>query len=169
MKRHFYSILFVFVACFIFISPINIFAEDSTEKGLETADLYVYDQEVTHDSMDDKQVLDKVSDGPIRKLGRGLSNVIFGVVEIPLKIYRTNMEEGGIAACSYGIVNGLFYFIARELTGVLEIVTFPMPLPGAAKGPFATGWGYGPLMQPEWILTFQTDPYNTVYPNFPVN
>ena len=79
------------------------------------------------------------------------------------------MNEGGIAASSFGVVNGFFYFIARELTGILEIITFPMPLPGAAKGPFATGWGYGPLMQPEWIFDFESDPYNMVYPDFPVN
>ncbi|MCP4179038.1 MAG: exosortase system-associated protein, TIGR04073 family [bacterium] len=169
MKKYFYSILFVFVTCFLFMAPVNVSAEDSTEKELDTADLYVYDQEVTKDSMKDKQVVDEIADGPVRKLGRGFSNLIFGFFEIPLKIYYTNMDEGGIAACSFGVVKGLFYFLAREVTGVVEIITFPMPLPGAAKGPFATGWGYGPLMQPEWIFTFESDPYNMVYPDFPVN
>ena len=97
------------------------------------------------------------------KLGRGISNVAFGVLEIPIEVVNVNFEEGGIAACTFGVLNGVGYFVARELVGVLEIVTFPVPLPGCPNDPKDAGIGYGPIMQPEWIITPETNYYNFVF------
>lgn len=105
---------------------------------------------------------------PIRKLGRGIVNVAFGALEVPMKIYDVNQEEGGLAACSYGVFKGLGYFIARELIGVTEIVTFPMPLPGAVDEPRDTGWGYGPLMEPEWVVGPDHDIFDIIYQDHPL-
>jgi len=75
-----------------------------------------------------------------RKLGRGIANVLFGIVEVPNQITQTTSERGGAAGWSFGIGKGLMRWIGRELVGVYEIVTFPLPLPR----------GYKPIMKPEW-------------------
>ena len=54
-----------------------------------------------------------------------------------------------------------FYnFIKREIVGVIEIATFFVPLPGCRPDPYEAGWGYGPIMRPEWIITPDTNYYN---------
>lgn len=76
----------------------------------------------------------------LRKLGRGIANVLFGIVEIPNQITKATSQHGGAAAATYGLPKGLVRFVGRELTGVYEIVTFPLPLPR----------GYKPIMKPEF-------------------
>ncbi len=65
--------------------------------------------------------------GPTRKLGRGLSNLAFGVTEIPDTIAKINDREGNNAAASYGVVRGLGRSWMRFHTGILELFTFPVP------------------------------------------
>jgi putative exosortase-associated protein (TIGR04073 family) len=45
--------------------------------------------------------------GPTRKLGRGLSNMVFGWSEIPVTIAKINKDEGNSAAAGYGVVRGV--------------------------------------------------------------
>ena len=107
-----------------------------------------------------------VWDSIIRKLGRGVSNVAFGVVEFPVQWYQTNFEEGGFAACTYGILKGVSYVVIREVVGVVEIATFFAPLPGCSTElPDSPAWGYGPILEPEWIITPAQNKYNFVYPH----
>ncbi len=108
----------------------------------------------------DYQVFDSI----IRKLGRGVSNVAFGAVEFPVKWYQVNFEEGGFAACTYGIFKGLAFVVIREVVGVVEIATFLTPLPGCTDIPGSPAWGYGPILEPEWIITPAQNKYNFVYP-----
>lgn len=75
----------------------------------------------------------------LRKLGRGVGNTLFGIVEVPNQITKANAEHGG-GAFFYGIGKGFVRWLGRELVGVYEIVTFPLPLPR----------GYKPIMQPEF-------------------
>ncbi|OGV35214.1 MAG: hypothetical protein A2020_04130 [Lentisphaerae bacterium GWF2_45_14] len=100
---------------------------------------------------------------PIRKLGRGFCNVGFGVLEIPLCVYDTNQEEGGLAALTYGLFKGIALFVAREGVGLTEIVTFPMPLPNCPDDVLEEGWGYGPMMRPEWIIDPSHNAFNIFY------
>jgi putative exosortase-associated protein (TIGR04073 family) len=76
----------------------------------------------------------------LRKLGRGVSNILFGVVEVPNQITKTTADHGGAAGATYGVGKGLVRWIGRELVGVYEIVTFPIPFPR----------GYKPVMKPEF-------------------
>ena len=76
----------------------------------------------------------------LRKLGRGFSNLLFGVVEVPNQFTKVNADQGGGAAVTYGVGKGFVRWIGRELVGVYEIVTFPIPCPK----------GYQPVMKPEW-------------------
>lgn len=65
--------------------------------------------------------------GPTRKLGRGISNIAFGVTEIPDQIFSINSQEGNAAAWSYGLVRGVGRFFARLGYGVYEVALFPFP------------------------------------------
>jgi putative exosortase-associated protein (TIGR04073 family) len=66
--------------------------------------------------------------GPTRKLGRGLSNVVFGIAELPVTIARVNNREGNSAAASYGVVRGIGRSYLRFHAGLFEMFSFPFPV-----------------------------------------
>jgi putative exosortase-associated protein (TIGR04073 family) len=66
--------------------------------------------------------------GPTRKLGRGISNVVFGIAELPVSIARVNEREGNSAAAGYGVVRGVGRSYKRFHTGLAEIFSFPFPI-----------------------------------------
>jgi len=66
--------------------------------------------------------------GPTRKLGRGLSNVAFGIAELPHQIARVNDREGNSAALGYGLVRGLGRSGMRIGAGLWEMFSFPFPV-----------------------------------------
>lgn len=65
--------------------------------------------------------------GPTRKLGRGLSNLVFGLAELPTTIAKINEREGNSAAAGYGVVRGLGRSCLRFHSGLFEFLTFPFP------------------------------------------
>ena len=81
-------------------------------------------------------------DGPVRKLGRGMANVLTGVVELPLQMERTTRTEGPLAGATVGTLRGAGMAIGRTLAGGFEILTFPLPNPRGS---------YTPVMQPEYL------------------
>ncbi len=91
------------------------------------------------------RALAEIDDAPkgqnaLRKFGRGLANVLFGIVEVPNQITKVTSEQGGGAGATYGVGKGIYRWFGRELTGVYDIVTFPVPFPK----------GYKPIMHPEF-------------------
>jgi putative exosortase-associated protein (TIGR04073 family) len=66
--------------------------------------------------------------GPTRKLGRGISNVVFGIAELPVTIAKINEREGNSAAAGYGVVRGLGRSYMRFHAGLFEIFSFPFPV-----------------------------------------
>ena len=66
--------------------------------------------------------------GPTRKLGRGLSNVAFGISEFPVQIARVNEREGNSAALGYGLVRGIGRSAMRIGAGLWEMFSFPFPV-----------------------------------------
>ena len=66
--------------------------------------------------------------GPTRKLGRGVSNLLFGWSELPVSITTVNTNEGNSAAAGYGVVRGVGRSLMRIGAGVFEILTFPVPV-----------------------------------------
>lgn len=65
--------------------------------------------------------------GPTRKLGRGISNVAYGLTEIPHTIAQVNDREGNAAAGGYGAVRGVGRAFMRFHVGLWEILSFPFP------------------------------------------
>lgn len=80
---------------------------------------------------------------PIRKLGRGLANAASGVLEIPLAMSRIGREEGPMAGTFLGLCYGFGAAVTRMGVGIIEVATFPFPLPEV---------GYGPILEPEFLL-----------------
>jgi putative exosortase-associated protein (TIGR04073 family) len=83
---------------------------------------------------------------PLRKLGRGLSNTFLSIVEIPFRMAKVGREDGPFAGVTLGLVAGLGNAAVRTAAGIIEVVTFPFPIPRP---------DYEPLVQPEFL--FQTD------------
>ena len=65
--------------------------------------------------------------GPTRKLGRGLSNLLFAPSEAFVSYGKVNKEEGNSAGWGYGVVRGLSRSAERHIAGFLELVTWPFP------------------------------------------
>ncbi len=100
---------------------------------------------------------------PLEKLARGISNVAFGVFEVPIQMQYVNNCAGGIAGLTYGTLRGAAFFVARLGVGLLEIVTFPFPLPDCPETPEGFGPGYGPIMYPAWVIDVEHDWWSFVY------
>ncbi|MFH1189126.1 MAG: exosortase system-associated protein, TIGR04073 family [Candidatus Omnitrophota bacterium] len=80
---------------------------------------------------------------PLKKLGRGLSNIMTFPLEIPSQISKTNNSDGPVAALSYGVVKGFVMGIFRAFVGIYEVVSFPLPYPE---------WYRPILTDPEFML-----------------
>ena len=100
---------------------------------------------------------------PVEKLGRGIANVAFGPLEILIRGWDVTQELGGIAGINYGPLKGVAYCIAREVVGVIDIVTFPVPLPDCPEDPEGFGAGYGPIMRPAWVVDIEHNAFNFVF------
>lgn len=75
--------------------------------------------------------------GPTRKLGRGISNILFGPAELLDSMAAVNYEEGNSAAFGYGLVRGIGRSFARLGYGIYEVVLFPFPTQkGTYKPPY---------------------------------
>jgi len=74
---------------------------------------------------------------PTRKLGRAISNILFGFVEIPEQIVRKTDRFGRKAGYSYGVVDGTRRTAQRLGYGFYELVTFAWPTNrGTFKPPY---------------------------------
>ena len=80
--------------------------------------------------------------GALRKLGRGLANV----VSCPAELIRTpelvGRKEGYPAALSVGILQGLWNGVVRGVVGIAEVGTFLVEWPVK---------DFAPILQPEFL------------------
>lgn len=65
--------------------------------------------------------------GPLRKLSRGVSNVLFGGTEFFVSMDQINTRHGNSGEWSYGLLRGVDRTAKRITAGVYEIFTFPFP------------------------------------------
>ena len=75
----------------------------------------------------------------VDKLGRGLAGMTCGFLEFPGNIYRETKRHGA-EGIPLGFAKGLGMIVARELVGVYEFVTAPLPFPH----------DYQPILEPEY-------------------
>jgi putative exosortase-associated protein (TIGR04073 family) len=73
--------------------------------------------------------------GPIRKLSRGLANLLAGPTEIFVTWTARNTGEGNSAAAYHGLVDGVWRTLVRMGAGFYDVVTFPAP---TMKGSYAS-------------------------------
>ena len=79
------------------------------------------------------------AESTITKLGRGIENIVYSPVEIPVNMYKqaqkVEANGGNNSSISVGYFTGLIvgigFTVARIGVGVAEIVSFPVP-----TGPF---------------------------------
>ena len=72
-----------------------------------------------------------------RKLGRAISNIIYGFMEIPEQIVRKNDEYGRKGGYPYGVVDGTNRALRRLGYGFYELFTFTCPTyRGTFKPPY---------------------------------
>ena len=79
----------------------------------------------------------------VDKLGRGLAGMTCGFLEFPGNIYRET-NRSGAAGIPLGFAKGLGMIVARELVGVYEFVTAPLPFPD----------DYRPILEPEYPWSY---------------
>ena len=83
------------------------------------------------------------ADNALKKLGRGITNVLTCPFEILYRIGEANEESGPLAAMTWGILDGFWRMGVRGVAGAYEVVTFPLPWPNS----------YGPIVDdPEFFL-----------------
>ena len=88
-------------------------------------------------SMADIQAPPGASYTSTRKLGRAISNILYGVVEIPEQIVRKNKEHGRKAGYTWGAVAGTQKAFQRIGYGFYELFTFRCPTyHGTFKPPY---------------------------------
>lgn len=73
------------------------------------------------------------------KLGRGASSMALPFLEIPGNIVKETKENGALGV-PYGFGIGVSKMFSRELVGIYEVLTAPIPLPA----------NYKPLLMPEY-------------------
>lgn len=72
-----------------------------------------------------------------RKLGRAISNILYGFIEIPEQIVRKSDDYGRKAGWSYGAVDGTNRALKRLGYGFYELFTFTCPTyRGTFKPPY---------------------------------
>ena len=80
--------------------------------------------------------------GSLRKLGRGIANVVTCPIELPRTVEKVALRDGYLAGGTVGILQGAWRTILRGVVGVFEVVTFPAEIPK----------GFAPLIRPEFAF-----------------
>lgn len=82
-------------------------------------------------------------DTPSRKLGRGISNVLLGILEVPRSWEDVSSTHGEAAGLTWGTLRGIKRWGIRTGNGVYEILTFPD--------------AEGPEIYPEFVIGLHED------------
>ena len=67
----------------------------------------------------------------VHKLGRGLTNVFTGWIEVPTQVYRGAQQANPVVGTGAGLFKGIANTILRAVVGLYDVVTFPIPYPRA--------------------------------------
>ena len=80
------------------------------------------------------------ADTAARKAGRGLAAMTTSFLEVPGNMVETSRERGYAVGLPLGFAKGLGMIVVRNLVGVYEFVTCPIPAPA----------GFRPIIRPEF-------------------
>jgi putative exosortase-associated protein (TIGR04073 family) len=83
------------------------------------------------------------ADNAADKLGRGLAGIGCGFLELPGNIVKETRARG-IAGLPNGFAKGIGMIVTRELVGIYELVSAPIPVPE----------DYKPVLQPEYPWSY---------------
>ena len=61
------------------------------------------------------------------KLASGLTNMTFGIAEMPKNIINTSNEVNALFGVTGGVLKGTLHTMGRLLAGGLDFITFPIP------------------------------------------
>ncbi len=65
----------------------------------------------------------------IHKLQRGFVNIALSPVEISAELHKEKKVDNALPSWATGFFRGSFYTVGRALSGVYDILTFPLPVP----------------------------------------
>jgi putative exosortase-associated protein (TIGR04073 family) len=61
------------------------------------------------------------------KLASGLTNMSFGIAEIPKNMINTSNEANVLLGVTGGVLKGTLHSVGRLLAGAVDFLTFPVP------------------------------------------
>lgn len=70
------------------------------------------------------------------KLGSALSNIALGWLEVPRTVLATTNQVNLALGLSGGVVKGILQTMGRTLTGVVDLLSFPLPTQPIAEPQF---------------------------------
>ncbi|MBM4200776.1 MAG: exosortase system-associated protein, TIGR04073 family [Gammaproteobacteria bacterium] len=87
-----------------------------------------------------------------RKLASGFSNMAMGIAEIPKNMIITTNQTNLLFGLTGGALKGLLHTLGRTFSGMVDVVTFPVPTQPITRPPlvwqdFQTETQYGPVFQ----------------------
>ena len=82
-------------------------------------------------------------DNAFTKFGRGMANIVISPMELYAQPVLLAKDNDITVAIFGGLLKGIAMFVAREVVGVYEVITFPVPLPK----------GYRPIIKPATTFT----------------
>ena len=75
------------------------------------------------------------SNGIMRKLGRGLTNIVTCPLELIRQPYLQSQQDGAIGGTVIGLVKGVGWTVARGAAGIYDAITFPLETPKGFRSP----------------------------------
>ena len=75
----------------------------------------------------------------MERLGSGFENILFGPLELPYQFKEEVKRNNYVRGLPMGLARGTTWFVAREVVGVFELVTFFVPLKPHLD-PIDTSW-----------------------------
>ena len=75
------------------------------------------------------------SNGIMRKLGRGLTNVVTCPLELIRQPYLQSQQDGALGGTVIGLVKGIGWTVARGAAGIYDAITFPIETPKGFRSP----------------------------------
>jgi putative exosortase-associated protein (TIGR04073 family) len=93
---------------------------------------------------------DSYGDAVGQKLASGFSNILLGLAEVPKNVIKTSNEVNLLFGFTGGVVKGTAHALGRTLSGIVDVVSAPIPTRPIPNPPYVwenwyTDTQYGPF------------------------